>query len=155
MLMQKDCDEHIVFGHLQRGDGESDNNNSSGSKSKVVIPKRLWSALVLESGLTREMTWSEANKKQVGKLSRSIAEFVVDVTGKGVFKDEFVTAGGVSLKEINMKTMESKKHPGLYFCGEVIDVDGVTGGFNFMNCWSTGFMAGTSCASSLAGVLVR
>ena len=114
-----------------------------------VIPKRLWSALVKESGFAPQQTWAEAKKKSVGVLSRMIAEFVVDVTGKGVFKDEFVTAGGVSLKEINMKTMESKKCPGLYFCGEVIDVDGVTGGFNFMNCWGTGYMAGTNSALSL------
>lgn len=117
-----------------------------------VIPRRLWSALVLESGFAGSETWAEANKKKVGALSRKIAEFVVDVTGKGVFKEEFVTAGGVSLKEINMKTMESKKCPGLYFCGEIIDVDGVTGGFNFMNCWSTGFMAGTNSALSLESI---
>lgn len=123
-----------------------------GENRASVIPKRLWASLVLvetSCGFERDTTWAEANKKQVGSLARTIAEFVVDVTGKGVFKEEFVTAGGVSLREINMKTMESKKCPGLYFCGEVIDVDGVTGGYNFMNCWSTGFMAASSCASSL------
>ena len=95
-----------------------------------------------ESGFEKDDIWAEASKKKVGALSRMIAEFNVDVTGKGVFKEEFVTAGGVKLKEITMKTMESKKCEGLYFCGEVIDVDGVTGGFNFMNCWSTGHTAG-------------
>ncbi len=120
-----------------------DESNSS------VIPKRLWSALVIESGFDGTEIWAEAKKKKVGALSRTIAEFVVDVTGKGVFKEEFVTAGGVSLKELDMKTLESKKCPGLYFCGEVIDVDGVTGGFNFMNCWATGFMAGTNSALSI------
>lgn len=104
-------------------------------QSSTIIPRRLWSALVLASGFGKDKIWAEAPKKQVGALARNIAEFNLDVTGKSVFKDEFVTAGGVKLKEITMKTMESKKCSGLYFCGEVIDVDGVTGGFNFMNCW--------------------
>ena len=93
-----------------------DENGSS------VIPKRLWAALVKESYIEPDQIWAEASKKKIGKLSRNIAEFVVDVTGKGVFKDEFVTAGGVSLKQLNMKTLESKKLPGLYFCGELIDL---------------------------------
>ena len=100
-----------------------------------VIPRRLWAAMVKESGFEDDQIWAESPKKKVGVLSRNIAEFVVDVTGKGVFKEEFVTAGGVMLKDINMKTMESKICPGIFFCGEIIDVDGVTGGFNFLNCW--------------------
>lgn len=104
-------------------------------QSSTIIPRRLWSALVLASGFEKDLVWGDAPKKKVNVLARNIAEFVLDVTGKSVFKDEFVTAGGVMLKEITMNTMESRKCPGLYFCGEVIDVDGVTGGFNFMNCW--------------------
>ena len=88
-------------------------------------------------------------KKKVAVLARMISQFVLNVTGRGVFKEEFVTAGGVSLKEITMKTMESKKCPGLFFCGEVIDVDGITGGFNFMNCWGTGYVAGTSAVERI------
>jgi predicted Rossmann fold flavoprotein len=103
--------------------------------SSTIIPRRLWSSLVKASGFEKETIWAEAPKKKVNALARNIAEFPLDITGKSVFKDEFVTAGGVMLKEITMKTMESKKCQGLYFCGEVIDVDGVTGGFNFMNCW--------------------
>ncbi len=109
--------------------------NGIDENSSTIIPRRLWSALVLHSGFKADTIWAEAPKKKVGRLARNIAEFCLDVTGKSIFKDEFVTAGGVKLKEITMKTMESKKCPGLYFCGEVIDVDGVTGGFNFMNCW--------------------
>lgn len=119
------------------------------SDGSTAIPKRLWAAIVIESGFEQTTVWGEAPKKKVRVLSQMISNFVVDMTGKGTFKDEFVTAGGVSLKEIVMKTMESKKCPSLYLCGEVIDVDGVTGGFNFMNCWSTGYMAGTSAASSI------
>jgi len=124
----------------------SDSRSTDGdaSSKQPVIPKRLWSALVLESGFEMGAVWGEAPKKKVAILARMIAQFVLTVTGRGVFKEEFVTAGGVSLKEITMKTMESKKCPGLFFCGEVIDVDGVTGGFNFMNCWGTGYVAGMS-----------
>jgi predicted flavoprotein YhiN len=75
--------------------------------------------------------------------------YPLEFTGKGTFKEEFVTAGGVDLKDINMKTMQSKIVPGLYFCGELINVDGVTGGYNFMNCWSTGYVAGESSVEQL------
>mmetsp|Transcript_27475 Transcript_27475/g.42009 ORF Transcript_27475/g.42009 Transcript_27475/m.42009 type:complete len:485 (-) Transcript_27475:1028-2482(-) len=92
------------------------------------IPRRLWSSLVEDSGIGKERKWAEAPKKQVRKLALNISEFMVHTTGKGVFKDEFVTAGGVKLKEINMNTMQSKKCPGLFLCGEVIDIDSVTGG---------------------------
>jgi len=126
------------------------NDSDSGDGSLAVIPKRLWSALVLASGFEKGAVWGEAPKKKVAALSRMISQFELSVTGKGVFKEEFVTAGGVSLKEIAMKTMESKKCPGLFFCGEVIDVDGVTGGFNFMNCWGTGYVAGMSAVDRLS-----
>jgi predicted Rossmann fold flavoprotein len=111
-----------------------------------AIPKRLWSAMVAESGLDREIKWCEAPKKKLNALARLMCEHDLEVTGKGVFKEEFVTAGGVSLKEIDMKTMASKLCPGLFLCGEIINVDGVTGGFNFMNCWSTGWTAGNGAA---------
>jgi predicted Rossmann fold flavoprotein len=117
--------------------------------STSAIPRRLWSALCSDCDIDKSTVWGEASKKKIAALSRNIAEFKADVTGKGVFKDEFVTAGGVSLKEINMKTMESKLVKGLYFCGEVLDVDGVTGGYNFMNCWSTGHVSGKSAVESL------
>jgi predicted Rossmann fold flavoprotein len=110
------------------------------------IPRRLWSSLCLESGFTPDMVWGNANKKLVRKLATNIAACSLEVTGKGTFKEEFVTAGGVSLKDIDMKTMESKKCSGLFLCGEVINVDGVTGGFNFLNCWGTGFVAGHGSA---------
>ncbi len=117
------------------GVGDGNEKSSSTSTTTTMIPRRLWSALVSKSGFEADTIWAEASKKKVGALARNIAEFSLDVTGKSIFKDEFVTAGGVTLKEITMKTMESKKCSGLFFCGEVIDVDGVTGGFNFMNCW--------------------
>jgi len=119
------------------------------SSPSPAVPRRLWSALVAEAGVAKETMWCEASKKNVRALSQIIAGFCLDITSKSVFKDEFVTAGGVSLKEINMKRMESKVHDGLFFCGEVCDVDGITGGYNFMNCWSSGFIAGTSAADHI------
>ncbi|CAJ1942266.1 unnamed protein product [Cylindrotheca closterium] len=116
------------------------------------IPRRLWSALVEYSGLGSNdsnpngILWGGAPKKLVRKLATNLVACPLEVTGKGTFKEEFVTAGGVSLEELEMKTMESKKCPGVFLCGELINVDGVTGGFNFMNCWATGFMAGHSSA---------
>jgi len=131
------------------GGGDDYDGGDTGDGTQSVIPKRLWSALVLESGFEKGAVWGEAPKKKVAVLARMISQFVLKVTGRGVFKEEFVTAGGVSLKEISMKTMESKKCPGLFFCGEVIDVDGITGGFNFMNCWGTGYVAGMSAADRI------
>jgi predicted flavoprotein YhiN len=111
-----------------------------------TIPKRLWSALVLHSGFGPDDLWGKASKKLVRALATNLLSCSLEVTSKGTFKDEFVTAGGVALKGIDMKKMESKLYPGLFMCGELLNIDGVTGGFNFMNCWSTGYVAGTSAA---------
>lgn len=115
-------------------------------QQQLHIPKRLWNALVTSAGISPDMVWSEASKKGVRLLAHRIMACPLRMTGKGTFKEEFVTAGGIPLKEIDMSTMQSKKLPGLFFCGEVINVDGVTGGFNFMNAWGTGFVAGRSAA---------
>lgn len=122
-----------------------------GPDRSSIIPRRLWSSFVAESGIEKETRWCEAPKKKVRALARCVGECEVDVTGKGVFKEEFVTAGGISLKEVDMKRMESKKCPGLFCCGELVDIDGVTGGFNFMNCWSTGYVSGNSAAGFMMG----
>lgn len=114
-----------------------------------AIPRRLWAAQCRAAGVAADQVWGQVPKKTVRKLAMQVSECVVHVTGKGQFKEEFVTAGGVALKEIDMKTMQSKMCDGLYLCGEVIDVDGVTGGYNFQNAWTTGFLAGTNAAISL------
>ena len=124
------------------------------SKKKIVnhcplkLPKRLWQSLVNYVGIT-EKVWSQISKKELNKLVTEIVAGEYQIKGKGVFKDEFVTCGGVSLKEVNFKTMESKKCPGLYFAGEVLDIDGVTGGFNFQSAWTTSWLAGVAIASSV------
>ena len=114
----------------------------------VKLPKRLWQSLVSYVEINSAKVWSEISKKELNKLVAEINQGQYEIKGKGVFKDEFVTCGGVSLKEVNFKTMESKKCPGLYFAGEVLDIDGVTGGFNFQSAWTTSWLAGNAIADS-------
>jgi len=124
------------------------NREEDSQKTLPVIPKRLWQALVTEaSEIPSTITWADVSKKMVRSLANNLSAFPLKVTSKSTFKEEFVTAGGVNLKEITMSRMESKIIPGLFMCGEVLNVDGVTGGFNFMGCWSTGFVAGESAAN--------
>lgn len=105
------------------------------------LPKRLWEQLVIGAELPPEMRWADMNKKQLEKLAMQLTSAVFKVTGKSTFKEEFVTAGGVELKEINFKTFESKLHKNLFFAGEVLNIDAVTGGFNFQNAWTGAFIA--------------
>jgi predicted Rossmann fold flavoprotein len=105
------------------------------------IPKRLWEYLLAKAELPLGKPWVELGKKQENKLVQTLIHDHYDMQGKTTFKEEFVTAGGINLKEVNFKTMESKLVPGLFFCGEVLNIDGITGGFNFQNAWSTAFIA--------------
>ena len=117
-----------------------------GSKALIVntplfeIPKRLWEYLVLRTDIATSKPWIELGKKQLNKLAQVLCNDVYDMHGKTTFKEEFVTSGGINLKEVNFKTMESKKVPHLFFCGEVLNIDGITGGFNFQNAWSTAWI---------------
>ena len=105
------------------------------------LPKRLWKKLVYAANIDKEVRWADLNKLQLENLSNQLTQAVFAVEGKSTFKEEFVTAGGVNLKEINFKTFESKLHNNLYFAGEVINVDAVTGGFNFQNAWTGAYIA--------------
>ena len=105
------------------------------------LPKRLWEQLVIGADFPTDITWAKANQKQLQKLAIQLTSAVFKVTGKSTFKEEFVTAGGVALKEINFKTFESKIHKNLFFAGEVLNIDAVTGGFNFQNAWTGAFIA--------------
>ncbi len=112
------------------------------------LPKRLWHQLVLASGIKEETRWADVNKQQLEGLAKELTQAVFSVTGKSTFKDEFVTAGGLQLKEVNFKTFESKYIPNMYFAGEVLNVDAITGGFNFQNAWTGAFIVAKSiCAS--------
>ncbi len=107
----------------------------------VEVPRRLWTSLVKASGIPLEMTWADVSKELLQKLALQLTKGEFKVEGKSTFKEEFVTAGGVDLKEINFKTFESKLHSNLFFAGEVINVDAITGGFNFQNAWTGGYIA--------------
>lgn len=106
------------------------------------VPNRFWSYLIDRSGLSPSLTWNALAPKSLQQLTRLCTGCSFDVSGTSPFKDEFVTCGGVELSEINFKTMESKLCPGLHVVGEALNIDGVTGGFNFQNAWTTGYLAG-------------
>ena len=112
------------------------------------VTNRLWEFLVQRAEINPENRWNELGKKSLNKLVNTLINDRYAVSGKTTFKEEFVTAGGVSLSEIEVKSMESKVISGLYFAGEVMDIDGITGGFNFQAAWTTGFIAGKNAASS-------
>ena len=118
------------------------------NQNPVGLPQRLWQRLVMAAEVSAELRWADLSKKSMNLLLQELQQGRYEIQGKGVFKDEFVTCGGVSLKEVNFKTMESRCCPGLYFAGEVLDVDGVTGGFNFQNAWTTGWIAGQAIAAT-------
>jgi len=109
--------------------------------SQFELPKRLWQKLVLASNAASEIRWADLNKNQLECIANQLTKAVFKVEGKSTFKDEFVTAGGLDLKEINFKTFESKLLDNLYFAGEVLNVDAVTGGFNFQNAWTGAYLA--------------
>ena len=113
------------------------------------LPKRLWHQLVLASHITEDARWADINKLHLETLAKQLTQAVFNVQGKSTFKEEFVTAGGVSLKEINFKTFESKRVPGVYFAGEVLDIDAITGGFNFQNAWTGAHIVSQNVAKGL------
>jgi hypothetical protein len=111
-------------------------------KSPFEFPNRLWESLVFASDISEETKWADLTKKQIQNLALQLTQGEFQVNGKSTFKEEFVTAGGIDLKEINFKTMESKLHANLYFAGEILNIDAITGGFNFQNAWTGGFIIG-------------
>ncbi|NJR48616.1 MAG: NAD(P)/FAD-dependent oxidoreductase [Leptolyngbyaceae cyanobacterium CSU_1_3] len=114
----------------------------------VLLPRRLWERLIGHVGIQKETRWAELSNKILNLLIQELTQGQYSVNGKGIFKEEFVTCGGVTLKEVNFKTMESRTCPGLYFAGEVLDIDGVTGGFNFQSAWTTAWIAGRAIGLS-------
>ncbi len=110
------------------------------------ISKRLWERFVIASEIRQNQNWADLNNYQLESLSNQLTKGVFNANGRTTFKDEFVTAGGIDLKEINFKRFESKLHKNLFFVGEILNIDAVTGGFNFQNAWTGGFI----CAKSIA-----
>ena len=105
------------------------------------LPRRLWTNLVRASDIQQTTKWADITKEQMQALAYQLTECEFKVEGKSTFKEEFVTAGGIDLKEINFKTFASKKLPNLFFAGEIMNIDAVTGGFNFQNAWTSGYIA--------------
>jgi predicted Rossmann fold flavoprotein len=118
-----------------------------GSSSPFGLPARLWLSLIGASGLDGDRRWTEVSRRHLAALIDQLKRGMYEVCGKGEFKEEFVTCGGVNLDEVNFKTMESRLCPGLYFAGEILDIDGLTGGFNFQAAWTTGWLAGKALAA--------
>ncbi len=105
----------------------------------LSLPQRLWTCLLQRAGADTEQRWADVGKKQMNRLVNTLCNDTYTVSGRAPFKDEFVTCGGVSLTSVNPNTLESRVVPSLYFAGEVLDVDGVTGGFNFQAAWTTAY----------------
>ena len=109
----------------------------------VPIPRRLWERLIASVGIVQDETrWADVSNKTLNQLIQELTQGQYIISGKGIFKEEFVTCGGIKLNEVDFKTMESRQCPGLYLAGEILDIDGVTGGFNFQSAWTTGWLAG-------------
>jgi predicted Rossmann fold flavoprotein len=110
------------------------------------LPKRLWQSLLMASGINETEIWADIPKKKLQNLATQMTQSIFQVDGKSTFKEEFVTAGGVDLKGVNFKTFESKVHTHLYFAGEVLNIDAITGGFNFQNAWTSGYVVAKAIA---------
>ena len=121
-----------------------------GNKNSFEIPARLWNFLLSKADINPETAWNNLPSKQQNKLMQILTADAYEVKGKTTFKEEFVTAGGVDLSEINSFTMQSRLHQNLYFCGEIMNVDGITGGFNFQHAWASGMIAAKNIAASVS-----
>lgn len=116
------------------------------NKNSFALPSRLWEFLADQSGIKNEWRWADLPSAEQNKFIKNLYSYECEVKGKTTFKEEFVTAGGIKLNEVDANTMMSKKVSNLFFAGEVLDVDGITGGFNFQHAWTSGFVAGNAIA---------
>jgi len=112
------------------------------TQAPFSLPQRLWKQLVTLAHIPDTMRWGDVPSKNLRRLVEHLTNFQLDVQGKTTFKEEFVTCGGINLNSLHAKTMESRQVPGLFFAGEILDIDGITGGYNFQAAWTTGFVAG-------------
>lgn len=119
-----------------------------GTQSGFVLPQRLWERLIGASGLNVDAIWTSVSNDALGNFATQLAAGEFFVTGKSTHKEEFVTCGGIRLDEVDFKTLQSRRCPGLFFAGEILDIDGITGGFNFQAAWTTGYLAGRAMAEA-------
>jgi predicted Rossmann fold flavoprotein len=117
------------------------------NKNVSGLPQRLWQFLCTHSGVTENMRWADLPLKVQSQLIKNVCNYELTVNGKTTFKEEFVTAGGIQLNEIDPNTMQSKRIPNLYFAGEVMNVDGITGGFNFQHAWTSAWIAANAIST--------
>ena len=134
---------------LQQARREQARRTLVAAKPFEHLPRRLWLAFLTQAGVDGERRWADLPAKAERQLLETLCAQCLSVHGRGPFGEEFVTAGGVDLGEVNLATMESRRCAGLYLAGELLDVDGVTGGFNFQACWSGGWIAGMAIATSI------
>ena len=140
---EQDLKNEFQFIRTKNGSQKIINNNL------FHLPNRLWQFLLNEAEIKDDWRWADLPSKEQNKLSQLLTNHEFHVKGKTTFKEEFVTAGGVDLKEVDANTMQSKLKPHLFFAGEILDVDGITGGYNFQHAWTSGFIAGKTIASLL------
>jgi predicted Rossmann fold flavoprotein len=136
-----------LFGDCRRDQARRQLSNA---RPWPALSRRLWQHLLDQQGVEPDRRWADLGKRQQQGLIESLRRSSYAVAGRGPFGEEFVTAGGVPLGEVNLATMESRCTPGLYLAGELLDVDGITGGFNFQHCWSSGWLAGQAIAEAAA-----
>ncbi|MBC7553760.1 MAG: aminoacetone oxidase family FAD-binding enzyme, partial [Taibaiella sp.] len=111
------------------------------NKNPFGLPKRLWEFMVQECGINGEVRWGDLPAAARNKLTERLLRDAYNVKGKTTFKEEFVTCGGINISEIDPQTLQSRLMPGMYFAGEILDVDGITGGYNFQHAWSSAWIA--------------
>lgn len=139
---QKEQDVKEILQAIRNSKGAQKVSNNN----LFQLPNRLWQFLLQETGIKEEWRWADLPSKEQNKLIQLLCNYEFHVKGKTTFKEEFVTAGGVDLKQVDANTMQSKLHPHLFFAGEILDVDGITGGFNFQHAWTSGFIAAKTIA---------
>lgn len=125
-------------------------NQLIGNFNPFELPTRLWHFLLTASGIDIQAKWSSISKDKINLFVKNLAAYELQVSGKTTYKDEFVTAGGIDLSQIDHQTVSHKNNPNLFFAGEVLNIDGITGGFNFQNAWTTGFIAAKAIAQRMA-----
>lgn len=142
-----DRNENEVREMLRKSASESPQKQISNTP---LLQQRLWEHIISKAGLRPDIRWAELGSKGLNRLTAVLTQDTYPVSGKGKFKEEFVTAGGIGLSNIDLSTLESKKYPGLLFAGEVLDIDAITGGFNLQAAWSTGYVCARSILKSFS-----
>jgi len=136
-----DSNHQSIYDELQKIIAEQKNKNLDNYRP-FLLPERLWHFLVKRSGLEGDKKWGDLGKKSINRMVNVLANDIYKESGKTTFKEEFVTAGGGSLASIDFKTMAARNHKNVYFAGELLDIDGITGGYNFQAAWTTAYIAG-------------